>query len=158
MHVPDACTYGVWNRVRTHDKDINMAGAAFEHDSLFTDQDEPSLSPIDQLRSQWDQQPGFPLMKQKHVIDSNPTLLPYVGSAGLSGWSWPYAFATQGLLVVAIFASLFYWYLTHDAGPVHELDGGGYLRPRRIEHRHQPEQAQILLNIRTLTGNGGVQS
>jgi len=106
--------------VRSHDKDINMAGAAFNHDTLFTDPDELSLSPVDQLRSQWNQQPGIPLIRQKNVIDGNPTLLPYVGAAGLSGWSWPYAFAAQGLLLAALFASLFNWYLTHDAGPVHD--------------------------------------
>ncbi len=105
--------------MRSHDKDINMAGAAFDHDSLFTDPDEPSLSPVDQLRAQWNQQPGFPLIRQKNVIDSSPTLLPHVGSAGLSGWSWPYAFAAQGLLLASLFASLFNWYLTHDAGPLH---------------------------------------
>src|ERR1700704_6188665 len=96
-----------------------MAGAAFDHDSLLTDPGELSVSPVDQLRSQWNQQPGISLIRQKNVIDSNPTLLPYAGAAGLSGWSWPYAFAAQGLLLAALFASLFNWYLTHDAGPMH---------------------------------------
>ena len=97
-----------------------MAEAAFNDETLFAEPVEQALSPVDQLRAQWDQQPGIQLIRQKNVIDQNPTLLPYVGSAGLSGWSWPYAFAMKGLLAAALFASLFNWYLTHDAGPLHE--------------------------------------
>lgn len=97
-----------------------MAEAAFNHETLFAEPDELSLSPVDQLRSQWNQQPGMPLIKQKNVIDQHPSLLPYVGAAHLSGWSWPYAFAMQGLLLSALFASLFNWYFTHDSGPLHE--------------------------------------
>ena len=97
-----------------------MAGTAFNGETLFAEPEEISLSPVDQLRSQWNQQPGLPLIKQKSIIDGHPELVPYAGSAGLSGWSWPYAFATKGLLLVAVFASFFNWYLTHDAGPMQE--------------------------------------
>lgn len=97
-----------------------MAGTAFDQESVFAEPNELQVSPVDQLRSQWNQQPGVSLIRQKNVIDSNPTILPYAGAAGLSGWSWPYAFAFQGLILVAVFASFFNWYLTHDAGPIHE--------------------------------------
>lgn len=97
-----------------------MAEAAFHDETLFAEPEEQALSPADQLRAQWNQQPGNALIRQKHVIDQNPTLLPYVGAAHLSGWSWPYAFAVKGLVLVALFVSLFNWYLTHSAGPIHE--------------------------------------
>ncbi len=96
-----------------------MAEEAFNHETLFAEPEEQALSPVDQLRSQWNQQPGaILLIRQKNVIDQNPTLLPYVGSAGLSGWKWPYAFAMQGLILMAVFSSFFNWYLTHSAGPI----------------------------------------
>ena len=97
---------------------MNMAEAAFNDGTLFAEPQEQPLSPVDQLRSQWNQQPGFALVRQKHVIDHNPTLLPYVGAARLPGWSWPYGFAFQGLVLVAVFASFFNWYLTHSTGPI----------------------------------------
>jgi hypothetical protein len=83
---------------------------------------EPEEStPLDQLRLQWDQQPGaIPLLKQKNVIDSHPELLPYAGIASLKGWLWPYAFAFQGLIIAAMLASLLNWYITHDSGRLHE--------------------------------------
>jgi len=34
-----------------------------------------------------------------------------------------------------------------DAGPVHPLDRRGDLRPGRVEHRHQPGQAQVALGV-----------
>jgi hypothetical protein len=78
------------------------------------------LSPVDQLRLQWNQQPGIPLLKQKSVIERCPELLSYVGMASLKGWSWPYAFAFQGLVIAAILASLLNWSTTHDSGKLHE--------------------------------------
>jgi hypothetical protein len=89
-------------------------------------QDEPlvaepeQLSPVDQLRLQWSQQPGIPLLKQKSVIERCPELLSYLGMASLKGWSWPYAFAFQGLVIAAIVASLLNWAITHDNGRLHD--------------------------------------
>ena len=78
------------------------------------------LSPVDQLRLQWNQQPGIPLLKQKSVIERCPELLSYAGMASLKGWSWPYAFAFQGLVIAAVLASLINWSMTHDSGRLHD--------------------------------------
>jgi len=78
------------------------------------------LSPVDQLRLQWNQQPGIPLLKQKSVIERCPEFLSYAGMASLKGWSWPYAFAFQGLVIAAILASLLNWSMTHDSGRLHD--------------------------------------
>jgi hypothetical protein len=98
-------------------ENVYQAGAADE--TLFAEAE--GLPPVDQLRLQWTQQPGLiPLLKQKNVIDGYPELLPYAGMAGIKGWSWPYAFAVQGLMVVAVVASLLNWYITHDRGKLHD--------------------------------------
>jgi hypothetical protein len=97
-----------------------MAEAAFHDESLFAEPEEQILSPVDQLRSQWNQQPGMPLLKQKYVIDGHPELLPYAGAARLHGWSWPYGFAIKGMFLAAVLASLFNWFLTHKAGPLND--------------------------------------
>lgn len=78
------------------------------------------LSPVDQLRLQWTQQPGIPLLKQKSLIERCPELLSYVGMASLKGWSWPYAFALQGLVIAAVLASLLNWSMTNDSGRLHD--------------------------------------
>ncbi len=90
-------------------------------------QDEPlagepeELSPVDQLRLQWNQQPGLiPLLKQKNVIDSHPELLSHAGMASIKGWLWPYGFAFQGLIIAAILLSWLNWYVTHDSGKLHD--------------------------------------
>ncbi len=75
------------------------------------------LSPAEQLRLQWRQQPGFiSFVKQKNVIDQNAELLPYAGVVSLPGWTSPRAFAIQGLVLVAVVTSLFNWYMTRDTG------------------------------------------
>lgn len=79
------------------------------------------LTPAEQLQLQWNQQPGsIALIKQKNVIDQCPELLSYAGMASLKGWSWPYGFAIQGLVIAAIMASLLNWYMTHDSGKLHD--------------------------------------
>lgn len=79
------------------------------------------LSPEEQLRLQWQQQPGFtPFIRQKNVIDQNPELLPYVGRAGLIGWISPLTFALQGLVLISLVASLVNWQLTRHAGALEE--------------------------------------
>lgn len=79
------------------------------------------LTPLEQLRLQWTQQPGaIPLLKQKNVIDSHPELLPYAGIASLKGWLWPYGFALQGLIIAAILASMLNWYMTHNSGKLQD--------------------------------------
>ena len=88
----------------------------FQDDSVVT---EVEISPADQLRQQWKQQPGFiAFLRQKNVIDENAELLPYAGVLSLPGWSSPRAFAFQGLVLIAILLSFLNWYETRDRGKV----------------------------------------
>ena len=90
-----------------------------ENETEFTEPE--ALSPVDQLRLCWTQQPGpIPLLKQKNVIDRYPELLSCAGMASIKGWSWPYAFAGQGLLIGALLISLLNWWITHDSGKLHD--------------------------------------
>jgi hypothetical protein len=79
--------------------------------------DEASLSPQDRLRLQWRQQTGFvPFIRQKNVIDQNAELVPQAATVALPGWSSPWLFALQGLVLVSVIASLMNWQLTRHAG------------------------------------------
>jgi hypothetical protein len=92
-----------------------MLETELQNEQVFAEQ--PELTPLDQLRQQWIQQPGFtPLIKQKNVIDQNAALLPYAGMASLPGWNWPWSFAFQGLVIVAIVISGFNWLETRHSG------------------------------------------
>jgi hypothetical protein len=78
---------------------------------------ETALTPQDQLRLQWQQQPGaIPFIRQKNVIDQNAELLPYAATASLRGWQTPALFALQGLVLIAVIASLLNWQFTRHAG------------------------------------------
>lgn len=82
---------------------------------------EIELSPIEQLKQQWSQQPGaIPFLKQKNTIDQNAELLPYADIAAIQGWIPPRVFALQGLVLVAVIVSFLNWYMTHDAGKLHD--------------------------------------
>ncbi len=82
---------------------------------------ELEASPIDQLKQQWNQQPGaIPFLKQKNTIDQNVELLPYAGVAAIQGWIPPRLFALQGLVLVAVVLSFLNWYMTRDAGKLHD--------------------------------------
>lgn len=99
-----------------------MLETELQNEQVFADQ--PELTPLDQLRQQWIQQPGFtPLLKQKNVIDQNAALLPYAGMVSLPGWSWPWSFAFKGLLILAIIASGFNWLATRHSGTQEEEIG-----------------------------------
>src|SRR5882672_4328871 len=75
------------------------------------------LTPQDQLRLQWQQQPGFiPFVRQKNVIDQNAELVPFAATAGLPGWITPGLFALQGLVLVAVIASFLNWQMTRHSG------------------------------------------
>src|SRR6266700_5346878 len=81
---------------------------------------ELELSATEQLKQQWNQQPGFtPFLRQKNTIDQNAELLPYAGVAGIPGWIPSLTFALQGLVLVAVIVSFLNWYVTHDAGKLH---------------------------------------
>ena len=90
----------------------------FQDDSVLT---EAEISPAEQLRQQWKQQPGFiAFLRQKNVIDENAELLPYAGVLSLPGWASPRAFAFQGLVLIAILLSFLNWYETRDRGKLQE--------------------------------------
>ena len=93
-------------------------------ESVYQDQEvftEAQLTPQDQLRLQWQQQPGFlPFLRQKNVIDQNAGLLPYAPTAGLPGWITPGVFALQGLVLIAVIMSFLNWQLTRHAGKLEE--------------------------------------
>ena len=92
-----------------------MLETEFQNETTFAEQ--AQLTPVDQLRQQWLQQPGtIALIKQKNVIDQNAELMPHAGSAGIEGWLWPYSFAFQGLVVAALLTACFTWYLTRHSG------------------------------------------
>lgn len=99
-----------------------MLEEVYQDDSLVAEPQE--LSPADQLRLQWTNQPGPALIRQKSVIERCPELLSHVSMASLKGWNWPYAFAFQGLLIVGIVLSLLNWYVTHDSGRLQEEIAG----------------------------------
>jgi hypothetical protein len=82
---------------------------------------EQELTPQDQIKLQWRQQPGFiPFVRQKNVIDQNAELLPYAGSASLRGWIPPRLFALQGLVLLSLVASLVNWQMTRRGGNLEE--------------------------------------
>jgi hypothetical protein len=96
-----------------------MLESVYHDESVIAEPEQ--LSPVDQLRLQWTQQPGpIPLIKQKNVIERCPELLSYAGMASLKSWSWPYAFALQGLVIAAVAACLLNWYIIRDRGPLHD--------------------------------------
>jgi hypothetical protein len=83
--------------------------------------EQPQLSPLEQFRQQWRQQPGFiPFLKQRNVIDQNVELLAYASVTSPPGWASPRAFAFQGLVLAAIVLSCFNWYQTRNRGKVEE--------------------------------------
>jgi hypothetical protein len=78
---------------------------------------EAQLTPQDQLRLQWQQQPGVTtLIRQKNVIDQNAELVPYAAVAGLPGWISPGIFALQGLVLIAFIAAGLNWQMTRHSG------------------------------------------
>ncbi len=92
--------------------------SVFQDEAVFT---EVELSPQDQLKLQWQQQPGFmPFLRQKNLLDQHAELLPYVSPAALSGWSTPILFALQGLVLIAAVLSLANWQITRHAGALED--------------------------------------
>ena len=116
-------------------------------------QDEPviaeqQLTPEDQLRLQWQQQPGFiAFARQKNVIGQNAELLRCAGAAGLAGWIPPLAFALQGLVLISMVAALANWQITRHSGALEEqiaaLRSGAQVEIKRQEGIIAATQAEI---------------
>jgi len=126
-------------------------------ESVYQDEVEVSevqLTPQDQLRLQWQQQPGgIPLLRQKNVIDQNAELLPYAAVAGLRGWISPGMFALQGLVLVAFVAAALNWQMTRHSGKLQDeitaLQASSKTEIRRQEEIISATQAEI----RRITGS-----
>lgn len=92
--------------------------AEYQDEQVFS---EVEVSPAEQFRQQWNQQPGpIPFWKQKNVIDQNAELMAYAGVVPLSGWANPRMFALQGLVLVALVLSCCNWYFIRQSGPLQE--------------------------------------
>ena len=93
-------------------------------ESVYQDEEvfqEAVLTPQDQIKLQWRQQPGFiPFIRQKNVIDQNAELVPHAGTASLQGWIPPRMFALQGLVLLSLIASLLNWQITRHAGKLED--------------------------------------
>jgi hypothetical protein len=114
--------------------------------------EEPStpaqLTPQDQLRQEWRQQPGFiPFFHQKNVIDQNAELVPFAATAGLPGWITPGLFALQGLVLVAVIASCLNWQMTRHSGKLEDeitaLQASAQAEVHRQEEIIAATQAEI---------------
>jgi hypothetical protein len=109
---------------------------------------EVELTPQDQLRLQWRQQPGFvPFIRQKNLIDQNAELVPYAGKSGLQGWTAPGLFALQGLVLIALIASVVNWQVTRHAGALEDqitaLQAGVQTEVQRQEEIIAATEAEI---------------
>jgi len=109
---------------------------------------EQQLAPEDQLRLQWQQQPGFTaFIRQKNVISENAELLRYAGTARLAGWIPPLAFALQGLVLISMVVALANWQLTRHSGALEDqivaLQSGAQVELRRQEGIIAATQAEI---------------
>jgi hypothetical protein len=95
-----------------------MLAHQYQDDQAYS---EIEISPAEQFRQQWNQQPGpIPFWKQKNVIDQNAELVVYAGTFPLSGWANPRAFALQGLVLVAMVVCSLNWYFTAHSGPLQD--------------------------------------
>jgi biopolymer transport protein ExbB/TolQ len=120
-------------------------------ESVYQDEAEVSevqLTPQDQLRLQWQQQPGaIPLLRQKNVIDQNAELLPYAAVAGLRGWISPGMFALQGLVLIAFIAAGLNWLTTRHSGNLEDeitaLHASAQSEIKRQEEIISATQAEI---------------
>ena len=92
--------------------------SVYQEEEVFQ---EAVLTPQDQIRLQWRQQPGFiPFIRQKNVIDQNAELVPHAGTASLQGWIPPRMFALQGLVLLSLIVSLLNWQITRHAGKLED--------------------------------------
>jgi hypothetical protein len=93
-------------------------------ESVYQDEaliQEAELTPQDQLKLQWGQQPGFlPLIRQKNLIDRNPELLSVAATLNLPGWISPWMYALQGLVAASLMLALLNWQFTRHAGTLED--------------------------------------
>jgi hypothetical protein len=109
---------------------------------------EAQLTPQEQLRLQWQQQPGATrFLRQKNVIDQNAELLPFAAVAGLPGWISPGLFALQGLVLIAFIAACMHWQATRHSGKLEDeittLQANQQTEIRRQEEIIAATQAEI---------------
>jgi hypothetical protein len=120
-------------------------------ESVFQDDivvSEVQLTPHEQIRLQWQQQPGFTaFLRQKNVIDQNAELLPFASTAGLPGWISPGLFALKGLVLIAFIAGVINWQITRHSGKLEDeitaLQSNAQTEVRRQEEIIAATQAEI---------------
>ena len=117
-------------------------------DQETAEAEQAALTPQDQLRFQWRQQTGFlPFIRQKNVIDQNAGLVAQAAIVALPGWTSPRMFALQGLVLVAVIASLANWGITRHAGRLEEqivaLQANVQTETRRQEEIIAATEAEI---------------
>jgi hypothetical protein len=108
------CLYAVFGRA----KYSSTMESVYQDEEVLS---EAQLTPQDQLRMQWRQQPGpVPFLRQKNVIDQSAELLPFAATAGLPGWITPGLFALQGLVLIAAVLSVLNWQMTRHSGKLED--------------------------------------
>ncbi len=108
------CLYAVFRRA----KYSSTMESVYQDEEVLS---EAQLTPQDQLRMQWRQQPGpVPFLRQKNVIDQSAELLPFAATAGLPGWITPGLFALQGLVLIAAVLSVLNWQMTRHSGKLED--------------------------------------
>jgi hypothetical protein len=108
------CLYADFGRA----KQVRTMEQVYQDEEVLS---EAQLTPQDQLRMQWRQQPGaIPFLRQKNVIDQHAELVPYAATAGLPGWITPGLFALQGLVLIAAILSAINWQVTRHAGKLED--------------------------------------
>jgi hypothetical protein len=126
-------------------------------DSVYQNEEDSSpaeLTPQDQLRQQWRQQPGFiPFLRQKNVIDQNAELVPFAATAGLPGWITPVFFALQGLVLIAVVASCLNWQLTRHSGKLEDEITTLQTSVRTEVHRQEEIIAATQAEIRRISNS-----
>jgi len=119
--------------------------SVYQDEQVFT---EAELTPQDQVKLQWSQQPGFiRFVRQKNLIDQHAELLPYAGPGLLHGWISPSLFALQGLVLISLFVSLVNWQMTRHAGSLEDqivaLQGNVQVEVKRQEGIIAATEAEI---------------
>jgi hypothetical protein len=124
-----------------------------DHDASSVD--EASLAPQDRLRLQWSQQSGFvSFIRQKNFIEQKAELVPQAAAVALPGWSSPWLFALQGLVLVSVLASLVNWQLTRHAGKLEDQVVGLQTNLRTEIKRQEDIIAATEAEIRRISNSG----
>lgn len=114
-----------------------------------------ALTPQDRLRLQWRQQTGFiPFLRQKSVIDQHAELVPQAATVALPGWSSPWMFALQGLVLASVILALVNWQLTRHSGTLEEKIAAVQANAQTELRRQEEIIAATEAEIRRISNSG----